>query len=490
MPRTYVEFGEWLPDIQDFSKPGLRRCFGVFPKSSSYQPFNKLATFSTNTLLQRCQGAIVATDLNSTSYNFAGDSSALYRMVSTTFVDVTRATGAYKTPATATWEFAQFGDNLYAVNSNPFGPAFPTSNGDKLQVMSLSTSTVFANLSPDPGIAAATITTIRDFVVVGNVQHLTSSSGTYAQRVRWCAVNNPFSWTPSASTMADYQDLAGPGGPIMKIIGGEYGVVFQRNAIQRMDFVGTPLIFQFNVMQNNLGTIAKNSVVSYQNMAFFLSDDGFYAFDGTQVIPIGRGKVDDSFWKGNLADIQVNKTLLHRINAEIDPENKLVLWSYPNTSSSDNPNVILVYSWAYNRWSALTGIDIEFLTRQISAGGATTLAVFNNVHGLSRFTGSQDSALFALAELQFNQDGLSTVVEARPHFETSGTAVSAVVTCFVRNTLQSGFTAADSAVINSRGVAKMRATSRYHLMRIDFPPGGTIYHIYGIEIEYQKHGVR
>lgn len=489
MPRTYVEFGEWLPDLQDFTKPGLRRVNGAFPKASSYQPFNKLTTFSFNTITRRAQGAGIAQDSNNAVYNFVGDASAIYRMISTTFVDVS-ILGGYQCQTSGMWEFAQFGDNFYGVDRDPQGLAFPAVNGDRIQVMSLSAGAVFSNLSPDPGIIAGTIATIRDFVVVGNVVHVTSSTGTYQQRVRWCGVNNPFTWTPNATTMADFQDLAGPGGPVMKIIGGEYGVVFQRRAIQRMDFVGSPLVFQFDVMQQNLGTIAPNSVVAYQNMVFFLSDDGFYAFDGSTVTPIGRGKVDDSFWKGNLPELQVNKTALHRIKAEVDPENKLVLWAYPNTSSTGNPNVILVYSWAYNRWSSLQGIDIELLTRQISAGGVTTLAVYNNVHGMSRFTGSQDSCGFTLAELQFNAKGLSTVVEARPYAETSGTAVPTLVTAFIRNTLDSGFTAVAAVTVDVKGVANFRATGRYHAMRIEFPPGGTIYHIYGVDLEYQAHGWR
>lgn len=489
MPRITLDFDGWMPDQQSFGKKGLRRCFGVFPLEHSYKPFNQLQTFSTNALLQRCQGAVIATDANNQNYNFAGDSSALYRMISTTFVDVSRVT-AYNTPATATWEFAQFGNNLFACNSDPLGAGFSASNGDRVQILSLSTGTTFANISPDPGLLAATITTVREFMVMGNVTQVTSSTGTYVQRIRWSAVNNPLSWTANATTMADSQDLVGDGGPILRIIGGQYGVVFQRKSIQRMDFIGAPLVFQFNLMQNNLGAVAKNAIVNYQNMIFFISDDGFYAFDGSQVIPIGRGKVDECFWKGNLSDLQVHQSHLHRIVAEIDPENKLVLWAYPNTSSTGNPNVVLVYSWAYNKWSALTGIDIEYMNRHISAGGKTTLAVYNNANGLSRFTGSQDSALFQMAEMQFNPNGLSTVVEARPYFETSGTAVSAVVTCFVRNNLQANFTAADSMAIDSKGVANMRSTAKYHSVRVTFPPGGTIYHIYGLDIEFQNHGWR
>lgn len=489
MPRTYVEFGEWLPDLQDFTKPGLRRCFGVFPKASSYEPFNQLAAFSSNTLLNRCRGAIIAK-----TSNFAGDASALYIMSgSTTFVAVTRPAGsggAYSLVSTDMWQFTQFGDLLIAVNGHNNTTTGFTAH--TIQAISSSSAAIpFFNLPGAGNLAAKTIATVRDFVVIGNVMHADSSSGTYIQRVRWCAVNNPTSWTADATTMADHQDLAGNGGEVMKIVGGEYGVIFMRNAIYRMDFVGSPLIFQFDQVQNNLGAIARNAIAEYQNMIFFLSDTGFYAFDGATVTPIGRGKVDDSFWKGKLPEIAFDSRFPDRVVAEIDPENKLVMWSYPSTNTtSGSCDVVLVYSWAYNRWSALTGLNIERVTRHISAGGATTLAVYNNVHGMSRFTGSQDSALFSLAELQFNKEGLSTLVEARPYLETSSTAVSAVISTFVRAKLDTVFSAVAVTTVDAKGVANMRATGRYHAVRLSLPPGQTIHHIYGIEFEYQPHGWR
>jgi len=491
MPRTYVEFGEWLPDLQDFTKPGLRRCFGVFPKASSYEPFNQLVAFSTNTLLQRCQGAIIAQDATAT-YNFAGDSSALYVMTATTFLSVTRAAlsgGAYSVVSTDAWHFAQFGNRILAVNGHN---ASTTSFTDHtIQTVSLGPVGTFANLTGAGNLAAKTIAIVRDFVVIGNIMTADSTSGTFSQRVRWCGINDPTTWTANATTMADHQDLVGDGGEVMRIIGGEYGVIFQRNAIYRMDFVGSPLVFQFDQVQQNLGAVARNCIAAYQNMIFFLSDTGFFAFDGSTVTPIGRGKVDDAFWKGKLPETAVNRSFLDRIVAEIDPENKLVMWSYPSTASAGGTaDVMLVYSWAYNRWSALNGINIQRVTRQISAGGATTLAVYNSVNGLSRFTGSQDSALFTLAELQFNTKGLSTVVEARPYFETSGTAVAAVVTGFVRSTLAGTFSAVATTTIDTKGVANMRVTGRYHALRTTFPPGGTIHHIYGIEVEFQPHGWR
>lgn len=110
--------------------------------------------------------------------------------------------------------------------------------------------------------------------------------------MQWSAINNATSWTADPATLADFQDLPGDGGWIQKVVGGDYGVIIQERAVFRMDFVGSPLIFQFNQVLRNIGTPIPNSVVSYRDLVFFLSEDGFYVFDGSQAHPIGENRVD------------------------------------------------------------------------------------------------------------------------------------------------------------------------------------------------------
>src|SRR4029077_2402588 len=115
-----------------------------------------------------------------------------------------------------------------------------------------------------------------------------SDSVVGVQRVRWSAINNANSWTADPTTLAGYQDLLGEGGWIQKIVGGEQGgYVIQEHAIWRMTFVGSPLIFQFDKVKTGIGAYAPQSVVSFQGMIFFLANDGFYMFDGSNIIPIG-----------------------------------------------------------------------------------------------------------------------------------------------------------------------------------------------------------
>lgn len=94
--------------------------------------------------------------------------------------------------------------------------------------------------------------------------------------MQWSALGDESSWTASATTQADFQDIP-DGGSVVGLSGGEFGLVFLDRSIHRMAYVGTPLIFQFDNISRNLGCYEANSIIQYAGTTFFLSDDGFYA---------------------------------------------------------------------------------------------------------------------------------------------------------------------------------------------------------------------
>lgn len=474
----FVPFGDWLPDLPSGKNPGALTVSNVLPAESSYRSFPTNTVFSSNNLTQRCQGAIVAEASNGNVYNFAGDSSALYQLTGTTFVSVTRA-GNYSLVATQVWEFVQFGERVIAVNghNNVVGSA----TDHQIQQLSLGAA-AFTNLSAATAIAARTIAAVRDFVVIGNVVQYNSASGVYAQRIRWCGINNPDAWSADAATLSDYQDLVGDGGPVQKIIGGEYGVIFQRRAIYRMTFIGSPLVFQFDNVQRNIGLVAQGAAVGFQNLAFFLSDDGFYSFDGSVVNPIGRGRIDKTFYA------EVDMTKLSRITCAVHPSEKVVIWAYPTSADGTGALVAaLAFNWVYNKWSKLT-INSERITRHISAGGALTLASYNTSNGLDKFDGSAASATIDTGEFQLYDGSRAIITEVRPWVE--GNSASAQVTMITRNVLTESVSVGTAISPNDTGFCPVRTSARY--MRIRLTTGTLVpyTHLQGVEIESAQEGKR
>lgn len=482
--RKVIPFADWLPDQPDLGNKGIT-AKNVIPWKTGYKKFPAYSAYST-ALTARFQGGCFARDKDSNVYNYSGDATKLYRLSGTTQTDASRlAGGAYSTASDDWWEFAQWGETVIATNY-----------ADAPQVITMGSAN-FAALSGSPP-KARHIAVVRDFVVLGNVNDGTK----YTNRVQWSGINDSTSWAVSAATQADYQDLQGDGGWIQKIVGGEFGLVFQERAIWRMTYVGSPVIFQFDLVERARGTFAPQSVVAWGNMVFFLSDDGFYAMvGGAPAQPIGDGKVDRYF----LNDYQSAALSYSRITGTIDPVNKLVMWSYPGSgSASSTPNKILCYNWVYGKWSiieqeiegfvryaasgyTLDSLDslsgsIDALTTSLDSraytGGSMSLAGYNTSHKLGTFTGTAMAATVDTGEVELNPGYRTMITELTPLVD--GLSVS--ISIRERNNLYDTATYGTATAQNAYGVVPAISNARYHAFRCT--TSGDFNFIQGLEVDH------
>ena len=488
-----IPLAEWMPDLPPLGNPGALVADNVIPATNSYRSFPNQVVAS-NSLGARAQGAFVARDAAQNVYNYAGDVSALYRLVGTSFTAATRTVGgAYATPVDDYWEFVQWGETVIAVNG---------SNGDAPQQITLGAAN-FANLTGTPP-KARHVAVINNFVVMGNI----SDSVVGVQRVRWSAINNANSWTADPATLADYQDLLGDGGWVQKIVGGENGgFVLQEHAIWRMTFVGSPLVFQFDKVKTNIGVYAPQSVVSFQGMIFFLANDGFYMFNGSTIEPIGQSKVDLTFFD------ELDQNYVYRVVGAIDPARKIVLWSYPATGNTGgNPNRVLVYHWALKKWSRITGVggagfNMEFIISSLSqgytldgldalstsvdalpytldstyyTGGQLNLSVFNSSHQLSTLNGSALPATVQTGEVNLIKGHKAYVNEIWPLVE--GLSASYQVAVVQRQILTKSGSTGVAMSPTSAGFCEVRSTARYHRFQLTTTNGTEFDNLQGIMI--------
>lgn len=465
-----IPFGEYMPDAPALGNAGATTVKNVIPSSGpGYKPLNSLSAYS-SALTAYCRGAYTGTDTDGVVRSYAGDATKLYRLVSTTMTD-SSVGGGYSCAADSYWEFAQFGNTVVASNfdNNP-------------QQIDLTSGTSFANLSGSPP-RFRHVAVIRDFLVVGNT--FDSTDGNVPYRVRWPGIGTITSWTVSASTQADYQDLSGNGGWVQSVIGNrEFGYVFQERAVWQMVYVGSPTVFDFQKIEDARGAFAPRSTIEVGGVVFYLADDGFYMLVGSQSIPIGAGKVDKTF----LAEL--NDDYLHRVTAAAIPNDKVVIWSYPGSSSSDGtPSKCLLYNWASKKWCfaefnhelvyraqslgvTLDGLDainaqldqLSFsLDSKVWMGGKLQLAAFDTDHKLSFFTGTAQSAVIETGEYQFVPGQRAEVTEVVPLVD-GGTHTVQIGT---RET-QAGTVSWGSAINeNSSGKCPARSNSRYHRFRVN-----------------------
>jgi len=463
-----IPYGPWLPDQADLAK-GSQTILNCAPNESGYVSLNGLSTYS-DALTARVQGFFSTKDKVNNPYNFAGDASKLYSLHSTTWSDISRASG-YTLSSTDRWEFAKYG-NL-AMGTNGFDPVqsylLGASNFEDMG----GTGT---NRAPP---LAKTIAVVGTFTLLGNVYDY--RDGDMPHRVWWSPTNAPDGdWTESLSTQCDYRTFEGNGGRVQRIFGGEWATIFQENAIVRMSLVGAPTTFHADEIEER-GTDAPGSCIKVGRDIYYKSKDGFYKFNGEFSEPIGAGKVDKTI----LADI--DDSYLHRMSAQYDPDKHLIKWSYAGAGNTGGlPNKQVIYHEPSKKWSQAE-VDMEMFANHITTGytleeldafgnmdtltdsldsdvwkgGAETISAFNSSHQLAKFTGADLAATLDTAEDQMYPDRKGMIRELRPLID-GGTPVLTVGT----RDNQVDAVAYGSAITQApSGRYATRSTARYHRIR-------------------------
>lgn len=497
-----IPFGPWLPDQPDFQNPGSSTMLNVIPKTAnSYGPAPAMSAV-TGALTARAQGGIYVRDKAAAVWGFAGDVSKLYKNVSgsTAWADIKKV-GGYTTGVDERWSFTMFGERCIATNYT-----------DAIQSYVMGVSALFANLSADAP-KARYIARVKDFIMVANT--IDAVDGAVPQRVWWPAIDDPTSWPAigsdaAATVQSDRQDLLGDGGWNMGIVGGlsaADAVVFQERCLWRAIYIGPPAIFSFEVIGNALGTPAPGSIVQVGEKAYYLADNGFYATDGAQSLPIGAGQVDKTFWS------LVDPAYLYRITSAADPVNKLIYWAFPGPqNSSGTPNYIIVYNWELGRW-ALTQQSTECMIRALSTGytleqldafgtletlafsldsrawtgGRLNLAAFDTSHKVALFSGSALAATMDSSEANITDKGLTHISRVWPMVDTS----SAMVTIGQRNRLADPVTwRTTTPMTATTGSAPARSTAVFQRARVTIDSGVPWTHAQGVQVDARAAGQR
>ncbi len=444
-------FGPWRPDLPDIAQLDdtgtlrLTEATNVVPGAGCYHP-QPSASPVTVSLTTTSHGAFACTDRTSNVNWFAGTATELHRISSNTSTWSIVGAG-YALGPEDRWEFVRYGNQVFA-----------TAVTDALQFMTMSADSVFTPVGGSPP-RFRHIAVVRNFLVGAGVD-------TAPQRVQWSALDNPQSWTVDATTMADFQDLLGPGGWNQGIIVGLAGadaVIMQEHAVWRMLYVGLPLIFQFDPVEAARGAIAANSIVQSAGYAFYYSDDGFYQFDGTTSRPIGQGKIDAFF--GADAD----SSHFDRISAIADASRALVMWSYQSVDSA-TPDRILIYNWQVDEWS-LVEQDCELLWRSLRRHslpfGVPDTTIITTDHRASTMTGTPLTSHLTTAEYQLNPAGRTLITELHPIVDFA----SPTTTISHRRNATATLSTEASVTINAKGFAPLRVDDRFHLIRQDISAG-------------------
>ena len=493
-----IEFVQLMSDMPSFQNRGSLKVDNVIPLPKGYKSFPSFAELTTTALTGPAVGLHTQLSDSGTT-NYCGDATKLYQMNSSiVFVDKSKA-GGYNNSTTENsrdfWSFAQFGSRVIATNF-----------ADNIQSFVEGTSTVFADLV---SLKAKYVAVIRDFVFVG---YTNESGTTYSNRVKWSGINDPTTFTPSQTTLSDYQDLPDTGNVQGIASGEEFGVIFTDKAIWRADFIGTPLVFSFNKVADNIGCFAPRSIASVGSDVFFLSQDGFYKIsNGSQIRPIGKGKIDEFF----LDDLSSNK---EGICSAIDTNNSLYIVSYRGsgaTGGSTVNNKMVVYNYATDSWSTCAGQDLDFIGTASQEAfttlesldvlgsiddlpkpldsyyyqeGILGLSGFSSDKKFGKFLGGSMTATVDTTEFEGIEGRRTTLINASPIVDANWENTTITVTPITRSSQADSVSTGSAVTVKSSGDCPLRTNSRYHRLRVTV--NGNFKNMQGVDVEARPEGKR
>jgi hypothetical protein len=471
-------FGDFLPDLPNHGTNGVSGVSSLYPTSGGYRPVGQWILHA-NALPGACRGAAAFVAPSGRVVVVAGTATKLYRQDGLDWLEI--GTG-YTLGAESRWRFVQFGAIAIATNSV-----------DDPVKIDLETDAVAALGGSPPKFQALAV--VNNFVVG------TQADG-QVNLIQWSGENNAEWWTP-AQRKSDFQEMP-DGGEITGIIGGEIGLILQRNAVRRMAYVGGNVLFRFDKISANVGCASVHSVAQYGELAFWHSFSGFKMWDGAQIRSIGFEKVDNAF-----------ATLYGQINygnmsTAIDGQKSTVCWSTGQR--------MWIYNWALDRWSMidyaaqiitqreaaapsleerddLIGVpdddvdspDLDSFDAGRFIGGDPSFYVFNTSAQLGTFSGQNMAASITGRSVELIEGRDAYIRRIRPMTDARGGVTVRIDT---RQRLGDAGRRGDFTSLRDSGEMPVRARGRFATAKVSIAAGEPWSYLQGIDATIAPGGRR
>ena len=490
-----LPMGDYAPDRMALGG-GDAAALNVVPSGtgSGYRPLRDMCAWSP-ALPDPVRGAFATFDAGGHVQVFAATADRLHLVSATA---VAEKGSGYATGERDGWEFVRW-NTAAGVDQ-----VIATNYADPVQAIATerAAGARFAPLIAAPAAGAPRarhLAVVHSYLVLGNTDAAENE-------VRWSALGDASDFEIDGGSDADAQLLKGNGGWIQRLVGGEYGSIFQERAIWRMDYVGAPEVFAFRLLEEGRGTPFAGSPVRVGRTVYYIGDDGFYAWDGTRSHAIGAGKVDRTFVA------EVDFTCREQVSGAFDPVAGQVMWNLCVRGHADKrPNRQYVYDIASGRFAiadmepatlfggvgagfTLEGLETvagslealpESLDSRVWMGGAAVLMGADAAHRLVTFEGPPRAATVDTAELQPIAGRRSMVTSAFPLVDGAGRPGSASgVSCAVgvRERLGDRVRFKAPVAVRATGEAPQRASGRYVRCRVAIPAGIEWRQVAGVEL--------
>jgi len=169
--------------------------------------------------------------------------------------------------------------------------------------------------------------------------------------VRWSDQGNPYQWIPEITNQSGEYAL-GNGSYIVGARSTRQEIlVWTDSAIYSMQYIGTPYVWGFQLLMDNISIMGPNSMITVNNTTYWMGRDRFYMYNGTvQTLPC-------TLKQYIYADINQNQNF--QVFCGTNEGFNEIWWFYVsidgNNGSNTQPNTIIdkyvIYNYLDNNWS-------------------------------------------------------------------------------------------------------------------------------------------
>ncbi len=232
------------------------------------------------------------------------------------------------------WSLSNFGQVLIATIAN--GKTFTWDAGIAARLTTrASTTTSGFETTSNPTATRVTLVspTTRHLIHLGTETTIGTPSTQDDMFIRFSDQENINLYTPTATNTAGTQRLQDGTRIMGSLKAKETILVWTDNALYAMKFIGAPFTFGFEQVGTNCGLIGKNAAVEIDGTAFWMSNNGFFMFDGTvKSLPCS---VEDYVYD------QADTTKGQQVYAGLNNLYTEVVWYYPSTNSDYNDQYVV-----------------------------------------------------------------------------------------------------------------------------------------------------
>ena len=245
------------------------------------------------------------------------------------------------------WSSDNFGEDLIL---HPRGGGiyyWDSSGGTSARAVNI-TALSGANLAPTVGLQSIVSETDRHVFVLGadpiNDAGTARTGAIDPMLVAFSDQESVTEWEPQTTNTAGSVRLSVGSEIIGGIRSRQETLVWTDSALYSIQFVGPPLTFAVNLINQGVGMIAPNACINAPNGVYWMAEDGFYRYNGS----VQRLECTVlSYVQENL-----NLSQLFKCFALVNKQFNEVWWFYPSTQ--DNTGEIsryVIYNYLENTWS-------------------------------------------------------------------------------------------------------------------------------------------